>query len=130
MTTSAKPAITWSWPMNFSSTALTVKSALTYQMGELEECWQWQANSKPFAESQKKFGNLRTRQEWMLQSTESNLYLKDWSNTGPTWTADPMDSMRWLDPEIPARGVQENQDLFGPADSFKLVCMTFPRTSQ
>jgi hypothetical protein len=116
--------------MNPSSNALTVKSALTYQTDASDGSWQWQDNLKPFDESQKKFGNLRTREEWMLQSTESNLYLKDWRNTGPTWTADPMDSMRWLDPEIPARGVQENQDLFGPAELFRLVCKTFPRNFQ
>ena len=116
--------------MNLSSTDLTVESALTYQMAESEGSWQWQANSKPSADSQKKCGDLRTREEWMLQSIKSNLYLKDWRNIGPIWTEDPMDSMRWLDPEIPARGVQENQDLFGPAESFRLVCKTFPRTSQ
>ena len=129
MTTSCKPANTWSWPTNHSASVLTVKSALTYPTDESGESWQWQANSKPFVELQKKFGTLRTREEWMLQSIESNLYLKDWRNTGPTWTADSMDSMRWLDPEIPARGVQENQDLFGSAESFRLVCKTFPRTS-
>ena len=116
--------------MNLSSIGLTVESVLTCQTGELQDSWQWQDSLRRSEELKRKFAGLRTREEWMLQSIESNLYLKDWGNTGPIWTADPMDSMRWLDPEIPARGVQENQDLFGPAESFKLVCKTFPRTFQ
>ena len=128
MITSCKPAITWSWPTNLSSTALTVESALTYPTDGLRGSWKWQGNSMNFEGSKKRSKGWPAPEEWFLQSIKTGLYLKDWCSAGAVWTDDPKEAITWLNPDIPAGVLQHNSDLFGNPESFRLVSMTFERT--
>jgi hypothetical protein len=130
MTTSCKPASTWSWPTNLSSTVLTVESALTSPTDELRGYWKWQDNSMNSEGLKKRSGSLRTRHEWALQSKATDLFLKDWRGAAPSWTATPLEAMSWLDPAIPANAIKSWPEVFGDPEAFRLVFMTFPRTSQ
>jgi hypothetical protein len=130
MKTSCKPAITWSWPTKPSSNDLTVESALTCPTVELPGYWKRQADSMISEGSPKKYISYLERNSWALQQIARNLYLKDWPPSGPVWTEHISQAMRWLDPSIPAQAIQNNPDLFGDPEAFRLVFMTFPRTSQ
>jgi hypothetical protein len=130
MTTSAKPAITWSWPMNLSSTGLTVESALTCQTDELRGYWKWQDSSMNSEGSKKRSNGYLERNTWVLQQVATDLFLKDWRGAEPSWTATPSEAMSWLDPAIPANAIKSWPEVFGDPEAFRLVFMTFPRTSQ
>ena len=129
MTTSCKPAITWSWPTNLSSTGLTVESALTYPTDELRGSWKWQGNSMNSEGLKKRSSGYLERNTWVLQQVSTDLFLKDWRGAAASWTATPSEAMSWLDPAIPANAIKSWPEVFGDPEAFRLVFMTFPRTS-
>jgi hypothetical protein len=130
MTTSCKPATTLSWPTNLSNIGLTVESALMCPTDELRGSWKWQDNSMNSEGLKKRSSGYLERKTWVLQQLATNLFLKDWRGGAPSWTATPSEAMSWLDPAIPANAIKSWPEIFGDPEAFRLVFMTFPRTSQ
>ena len=80
--------------------------------------------------SKKRSSGYLERNTWVLQQVTNDLFLKDWRGAAPSWTATPSEAMSWLDPAIPANAIKSWPEVFGDPEAFRLVFLTFPRTSQ